>query len=562
MASHRKHDAASDGRSGFDTRDYKKLPGHDWRLNGIFNLLERKWFERGWIIQEVSVSRDAQLRCGADSVALVDFYRAFRYLSFIGVNLLRQEHFDNITGISTSQMLYQTKSDRPLHSLLLRHRRAQTTLQVDKIYALAGLASDWAELKLKIDYGKPWKEVYRDVAVAVLQHSGTLDILSGPRPPTYDPDYKDLPSWVPDWTIRDQMMSLLGHEMGASHMYSNCAGGNDRPSVRFSDKFRHLILSGATIGTVEEVGQVMRPINTDSIPMDSWLSGLHATHLAFGLHQQVYASWEKVARFHCRGMIYPTGEQVYDAYWQTLLCGYSFEPYERRRKLFVAWDRTLYLHRFNSLLFNFPVLHSITGVLIGGLVLLYEVLASGRFLFLWPGDTLTTALFLTFLMELITGTFASSSKMFKHVVVVICVALARSRSWIVNLVYILYSLYLLCDRSFEAEVFVRQFTKMAIPRFLLEKTGLFLARRWTDPRAFYKMMPCRNRTMARTSSGYIGMVPGTARPGDVLVVFQGGKLPFVLRARGSHWVIVGDAYVHGVMNGELLESEFCEFIIE
>ncbi|KAF4946945.1 hypothetical protein FSARC_14077 [Fusarium sarcochroum] len=558
MASHRKHDAASDGMMGFDTRDYNKLPGHDWRLNGLSDILERKWFERGWIIQEVSVSRDAQLRCGSDSVSLVDLYRAYRYLTYKGLNFFRQEHFDNITGISMSQNVYQKESDRPLHSLLLRHRRAQTSLQVDKVYALAGLASDWADLKLNIDYAKPWKEVYRDVAVAVLQHSGTLDVLSGPRSPIHDPYDKDLPSWVPNWTIRDQMMSLLGHEMAASHMYPNCAGGNDRPSIRFSATFRHLILSGTTIGTVEEVGQTLQPVNTDSFSMDS----LSTSVRIFGLHQQVYASWERVACFHDPEVIYPTGEQIYDVYWQTLLCGYSFETYEKRRKLFVAWDRTLYLHRFNRVLFDFPVLHTITEALIGFLVLLYEMLVSGRCLFIWPNETLTAAFFLTIIMELVRWASSSSSETFKYIIFGVCVLLSRSRSPIVNFIHMVYSIYLLTDGIFDTRSLARQYPKVAGCQFLVGTTGFFLARHWTDPRAFYKMMLCMNRTMARTCSGYIGMVPGSAKPGDVLVVFQGGKLPLLLRARASNWVIIGDAYVHGVMNKELLGSQRCDFIIE
>ncbi|KAF5545664.1 het-domain-containing protein [Fusarium phyllophilum] len=264
MANHRKRDAASDDSVRFLTSNYNKLPGSDWRLRGILHILERKWFGRGWIVQEASVSRHAQVRCGAQSVSLIDLYRAYRYFVYIGGAFLNQEYLDNINGISMSQMAYQKKLDRPLHSLLLRHRRAQTTLQVDKVYALAGLASDWAELNVNIDYAKPWREVYRDVAIAVLKHSGTLDILSGPRPPTHDPRSKDLPSWVPNWTFRDQMKSLLGHEMSVSHMYPNCAGGSDPPSISFSETLHHLILSGATIGTITEVGQTMPPFNVAS----------------------------------------------------------------------------------------------------------------------------------------------------------------------------------------------------------------------------------------------------------------------------------------------------------
>ncbi|KAF5975808.1 heterokaryon incompatibility protein [Fusarium coicis] len=300
MANHRKRDAASNDSVRLLTRNYNNPPGSDWILIGTLHILERKWFGRGWIVQEASVSRDAQVRCEAQSVSLIDLYRAYLYFVYMGGAFLNQECSENINGICMSQMVYQKKLDRPLHSLLLRHQRAQTTLQVDKVYALAVLVSDWAELNVNIDYAKPWREVYRDVAIAVLKHSGTLDILGGPRPPTHDPRSKELPSWVSNWTFRNQMKSLLGHEMSVSHMYPNCAGGSDPPSICFSETLDHLVLSGAMIGTITEVGQTMPPFDVASRSRSA--SEVFRT---YGLLQQILASWEMVARFHGRGTIYP-----------------------------------------------------------------------------------------------------------------------------------------------------------------------------------------------------------------------------------------------------------------
>jgi hypothetical protein len=66
--------------------------------------------------------------------------------------------------------------------------------------------------------------------------------------------------------------------------------------------------------------------------------------------------------------------------------------------------------------------------------------------------------------------------------------------------------------------------------------------------------------------GYFGLGPKDTKIGDEVWVLFGGNVPFVLRAgkgegearemgenAGGH-VLIGDSYVHGVMDGEILEG--------
>jgi len=61
------------------------------------------------------------------------------------------------------------------------------------------------------------------------------------------------------------------------------------------------------------------------------------------------------------------------------------------------------------------------------------------------------------------------------------------------------------------------------------------------------------RQFAVTREGkYMGLVPADTREGDVLVVFLGSKVPHVLRkAEGARYTLIGEAYVHGLMDGEV-----------
>ena len=76
--------------------------------------------------------------------------------------------------------------------------------------------------------------------------------------------------------------------------------------------------------------------------------------------------------------------------------------------------------------------------------------------------------------------------------------------------------------------------------------------------------PGSKRRFCVTEKGYIGMVPHLSQVGDIVCVFFGAKVPFIVRnadlsnreggegGRGRYQ-LVGEAYVHGMMDGQVLE---------
>lgn len=59
-----------------------------------------------------------------------------------------------------------------------------------------------------------------------------------------------------------------------------------------------------------------------------------------------------------------------------------------------------------------------------------------------------------------------------------------------------------------------------------------------------------------TDKGYMGMLPRTTKAGDVVCIVKGAKVPMVLRKMPSvdAYQLVGEAYVHGIMEGEGLQG--------
>ncbi|PKS11273.1 hypothetical protein jhhlp_003035 [Lomentospora prolificans] len=63
------------------------------------------------------------------------------------------------------------------------------------------------------------------------------------------------------------------------------------------------------------------------------------------------------------------------------------------------------------------------------------------------------------------------------------------------------------------------------------------------------------RSFYVTESGYFGVGPRSTRVGDTVVLLSGGRMPFVIReGEDGNSRIVGETYLHGVMDGELLEE--------
>ena len=62
-----------------------------------------------------------------------------------------------------------------------------------------------------------------------------------------------------------------------------------------------------------------------------------------------------------------------------------------------------------------------------------------------------------------------------------------------------------------------------------------------------------NRRIFRTMNGHLGNGPAAMRCNDVIAVFYGGDMPFVLRPMGLNYQVVGPCYLHGFMHGQAVE---------
>ena len=65
-----------------------------------------------------------------------------------------------------------------------------------------------------------------------------------------------------------------------------------------------------------------------------------------------------------------------------------------------------------------------------------------------------------------------------------------------------------------------------------------------------------------TKNGYLGWVPDNiyggdedqTRSGDLVAIILGCSTPMVIRPAGKYFLVVGEAYVQGIMDGEVMKA--------
>jgi hypothetical protein len=91
-------------------------------------------------------------------------------------------------------------------------------------------------------------------------------------------------------------------------------------------------------------------------------------------------------------------------------------------------------------------------------------------------------------------------------------------------------------------------------------TSSFRVLDFTDCSGFFTMIQllCQEHRYFSIAADRIGLGPPKARPSDRVCVFRWGEVPFILRKNeveaSARYKLIGDAYVHRVMYGELADQ--------
>ncbi|TVY51984.1 Heterokaryon incompatibility protein 6,OR allele [Lachnellula cervina] len=71
-----------------------------------------------------------------------------------------------------------------------------------------------------------------------------------------------------------------------------------------------------------------------------------------------------------------------------------------------------------------------------------------------------------------------------------------------------------------------------------------------------------HRRFCVTNNGLMALVPAGTKNGDVVCVIRGAQTPFILRpVEGWTCQLVGECYVHGIMDGEMMDEEYLKTLL-
>ncbi|PWY80888.1 HET-domain-containing protein [Aspergillus sclerotioniger CBS 115572] len=133
----------------------------EMQKTGMKLLLDRPWFRRVWIVQEVANARSALVCCGSRSVSAL-FFALGPLLTEVEPMPHCQAILDLMPGPARNHSWWSRRQD--LHTLLCKSRHSEAKDPKDMIYGLLSIASDMQSTnEIQVDYNKSEAQV---VAVA------------------------------------------------------------------------------------------------------------------------------------------------------------------------------------------------------------------------------------------------------------------------------------------------------------------------------------------------------------------------------------------------------------
>jgi hypothetical protein len=274
---------------------------------GVVELLERRWFSRVWVIQEVVMGMRVSIICGkhrlcwdvlfdmAKSVDLtVEFIsdlcmfsyditmrlqcstsvyldwveqspltrlaRAMNYVFAIGrgrENRLALERKQDDRSCMVNSHAAPKHTAQTLFDVVSEYQTFNSTLDLDKVYALLGvaIASDQVSEVVTVDYSLSMLDLYWKVLELGLKNGGHLDFLgncNGVSSP------HGIPSWMPLWYAQTKQPIAMRRLAQKNNLLFQTSA-DLKPHYRFDRTTKTLYLKATFVSRIKQLGQESIP---------------------------------------------------------------------------------------------------------------------------------------------------------------------------------------------------------------------------------------------------------------------------------------------------------------
>ncbi|KAF4633399.1 hypothetical protein G7Y89_g4718 [Cudoniella acicularis] len=248
-----KHGLVNIGPESFSTAGLPKMGDPDWVA--LVKLFQRPWFRRIWVVQEAAMACESTVVCGSYSVK-------WDHISNVARSVRMNGHLGQFPvgffapGISSVVVIYhlsQAHKDQDktwgLLGMLRLTRKYMATDPRDKVFAMMGVVTTPGSMGLDLDYRLSAEEVYLSVATHNLEELKDLELLANSGVSSA-PENPKLPSWVPDWSHRNDGRAIIA---ATAKRVGFCASGESQPMLSISADRKILTIRGAVIDTISQL---------------------------------------------------------------------------------------------------------------------------------------------------------------------------------------------------------------------------------------------------------------------------------------------------------------------
>lgn len=521
----------------------------------ILHVASCKWWFRAWTVQESLLSDNALMVIGQRSIewgdlcAAVDHGFNIQIWSPVHLGFLKDDiivPYLSLRALTNRQRGRKKQLSSPAHELLnllihCRHRDSKDPR--DKVYALLGLLRDAdlsamngihpQKLDIKPDYNLPLIDVYRQVSQELIEKLDNLDVL-GVTPKSALPG---LPSWVTDWSVTDYTSSPLTQDSLDQNRTTHASKGT-RGSFWFPKDAKTIVLNGCELTSVQHLADPLRymKVSTALVPMD--LKALepeliqqdppednpvdstsqgdkdakstettleHLVAAANKTYKNLEERSQEVLRRIPRGL-----QDFLDRHNpENSKNGLHIEDFANTFRTFFAWERFHRAHIPASSRQREP-----TNQADNQSDLYWQTICAGTYK---EGS-----------VEKTKALFGEWSKRLQPI----------------------RSLFEKHPQAVEK-----------MPSLVLI---MFWRSFWEGYSPFWPYIACANgRRLGRAAHGWLCLLPGDTEVGDRIILARGGRIPLVIRPLADDdgcFSFVGEAYIHGIMDGEAFVEEECKEI--
>ncbi len=258
-------DHTPDGSATY--KDIEILGTVDERRAAIELFIQRPYFDRVWIIQEVVVAEKAMVFCGPFSITFEKLYAACQRMTGSGFLPFSISSVGKLTYLGDWRRYYQELDGHDREEafdlkVFIDSRDKSASNLRDKVYALRGLLNSNIKKGIIVDYNNSVERVYTDLAKHLLTAQPGLRVLSAVVLQHRKSSTLDLPSWVPDWSQRQWGGGILQkyYRFAPSKLFK--AGGTSKCCrVTELEDSETICLQGHRLDTVKRVVSVKETRN-------------------------------------------------------------------------------------------------------------------------------------------------------------------------------------------------------------------------------------------------------------------------------------------------------------